>query len=191
MSSVLIFPSTTSFLWGVGIGAVVWFVEMVLARRWNFRYSTTGIPVFVRRVESAADLSALSLDRLQRSAAAPGLIFGHPVFRRLGADIIAFRQLPHYGFPRRWPLVRGVIRRDAGGPSIVVVGFLTWNEVVGMIIVLLLMRQTLWIEIVAVVGFALACRLDVARFRRVAAAVANSGAISPPPAHHDPQLPQL
>lgn len=190
MSSVLIFPSTASMVWGIAIGTVVWFVELVLARRWNFRYSTTGIPVFVRRVESTVDLSALSLDRLQRGAAAPWLIFAHPVFRRLGSEVIAFRQMPHYGFPRQWPLVRGVIRREAGAPSVVVVGFLTWNEVVGMIIVLLLMRQNLWFEVVAVVGFALACRLDVARFRHVAAAVANSAAVSTPPAHRQPQLPQ-
>lgn len=175
MSSALILPSTTSFLWGAGIGFAVFVVEQWLALRWNPRYSTTGIPIFVRRVESTAALSTLSLDRLQRSAAAPRLIFGHPVFRRFGPDVIGYRQMAHYGFIRRQPLVRGVIRREAGEAAVVVVGFLTWNEVVGMIIVLLLMRQNLWFEVVAVVAFALACRLDVARHRRVVAAVESSG----------------
>jgi len=183
-----------SMLWGIGIGigigTIVWIVEWALARRWNSLYSTTGIPIFVRRVEGTAALSALSLDRLQQNAASHRLAFPRPVFRRLAAEVIAFRQMPHYGFRIRWPLVRGVVRREAAGPSVVVVGFLNWNTMVGLIIVLLLMRQNLWLEVVAVASVGLACWLDVARFRRVAAAVANSAAVSAPPANREPQLSQ-
>ena len=180
----MIFPSTTAFVWGLGTAGVVWYLELGLALKWNYRYFTTGIPIFVRRVESVAELSALSLDQLQRSATSSWLMFYDPVFRRLSSEVIAFRQMP-FGVARRWPFVRGVIRREVGASSIAVTGYLNWYEIVGWIVVLVLMRQTLWFEVVVVVIFGLSCWLDVARFRRVATAV------SAPVAHHDPQLSQL
>lgn len=182
----MIFPSTASVVWGCAIGYVVFFVELLLARRWNYRFSTTGIPIFVRRVESVAGLSALSLDRLQRSAASSWLIFEHPVFRHLGAEVIAFQQMGQYGFVRRRPLVRGVIRREAGASSIAVIGYMNWYTAVGLVIAMLWMYRTPWMEALIVVAFAGVCWMDIARFRRVAAAVADG--VSAPVAHHDAQL---
>lgn len=132
-------------------------------------------------------LSALSHDALQRSTVSRWLSLNQVVFRRFGPELIAFRQLGTYGFFRpRAPLVRGVIRREAGASSIAVIGYMTWYNTVGLALVLVWAYFSPWILALAVVGYGAHCWMDIARFRRVAAAVAEGA--SAPVAHHDPQL---
>jgi hypothetical protein len=94
------------FLIALAAVAVVAIVEIVISSKWNRTYFTTGIPIFINRVESST-LDSVPLEHLQKgsaTAAGPQL-----AFHRYDADVIGFRES---GFVQYAPLMRGCIRRD-------------------------------------------------------------------------------
>src|SRR6185369_14859919 len=95
-------------------------MELVLAWRWNRWYCSSGLPIFVRRVESPVTLASVSLEPLEKaSKTAAGAAFS---FRRLDDDVIVFRE----SAIQYLPLMRGVITRDRDEPHVVVRGLINW-----------------------------------------------------------------
>ncbi|HEX8169633.1 MAG TPA: hypothetical protein VF824_03735 [Thermoanaerobaculia bacterium] len=103
--------------------------EIILSWRWNARYLTFGIPIFIRRVRVAVRIEELDVDEVARrteNSAASGALR----FRRLAGDAIAFREPFASGAMLRYaPIMRGVIRPRTSEPAVEVVGLLNWTVV--------------------------------------------------------------
>ncbi|MDP9192416.1 MAG: hypothetical protein M3P06_12020 [Acidobacteriota bacterium] len=109
---------------GLGIVAAILIVEIVLSSRWSHFYFTVGLPIFWRRVDRVIGLENQSLNELLQVAAT---VAGTPLlFRRLGPDIIAFREKAFGGSIHYMPIMHGVIRRRVEESTAVVVGLANW-----------------------------------------------------------------
>jgi hypothetical protein len=85
------------------VGASV-VLEIIVSWRWTPSYFRFGIPIFIRRIERAGGVAGVSIEPLEKSSrTATGPPFR---FRRLGPDLIAFRER---GFNGYVPLMRGAI----------------------------------------------------------------------------------
>jgi hypothetical protein len=107
-----------------GAVLVLAIVEFVLGQRWTVSYFTFGVPIFWRRVERPTGLGDVDLDELQKRCATAA---GAPIqFRRLGPDLIAFREKPFGGQMHYFPIMRGVILHRREEASVVVAGLVKW-----------------------------------------------------------------
>jgi len=149
---------------GLAIVAVVIVGEMVLNWTWNASYYRLGIPIFVRRIERAGGITSIDLDPLEKSTAtAAEAPFA---FRRLGPDLIAFRERAFAGYT---PIMRGVIRSKAEESSIVVAGLVNWSVIAVAIVLIVFLRRGVldvapyFLGLLAVLYF-----IQAVRFNRVA-----------------------
>ena len=97
----------------ISLGAVLalFLIELALGLRWSRWYCNTGLPIFWRRIERASGLADLDLDALQKSCATAA---GAPiVFRRIGPELIAFREKP-FGGSMHYPSREGDLVPGAG-----------------------------------------------------------------------------
>ena len=110
----------------ISLGAVLalFLIELALGLRWSRWYCNTGLPIFWRRIERASGLADLDLDALQKSCATAA---GAPiVFRRIGPELIAFREKPFGGSMHYFPIMRGVIRHRREESSVLIAGLVKW-----------------------------------------------------------------
>jgi len=140
--------------------AVIAIIEIVFSSRWNRTYFTTGIPIFVNRVECAT-LESVPLEDLQKrtaTAAGPAL-----AFHRYDADVIGFRES---GLVQYAPLMRGCIRRDR------VVGYINWYFLALLVVIAAVLRRDVVNIWPAFVGIpAVLYLIQGVRFWRVARAL--------------------
>ena len=123
----------------LAIVGVVIIAEVILAMRWNRFYCTVGLPIFVKRVERLTSLEDIPLETLQkRTATAAGTPL---VFRRMGPDLIAFRESGIGGILHYTPLMRGLVRRGEGESTVAVIGFINWFFVAGTVVLLVMLRR--------------------------------------------------
>lgn len=123
----------------LAIVGVVIIAEVILAMRWNRFYCTVGLPIFVKRVERLGSLEDIPLETLQKKTATAA---GTPlVFRRLGPDLIAFRESGIGGILHYTPLMRGIVRRKEGESTVAVIGFANWFIVAGTVVLLVMLRR--------------------------------------------------
>ena len=148
----------------VAIVALVIVIEIFLNWKWNASYFALGIPIFMRRIERTGGAATIDLDALEKSTKTAA---GAPLaFRRLGPDLIAFRERAFGGYI---PIMRGVIRSNAEEPSIVVAGLVDWSVIaVAIVLVVFLRRGVLdvapyFLGLLAVLYF-----IQAVRFNRVA-----------------------
>lgn len=121
---------------GLAIAGLVIVIEIILNWKWNAPYFRVGIPIFMRRIERTGGVANIDLDPLEQSTKTAA---GAPlVFRRLGPDLIAFRERAFGGYI---PMMRGVIRSNAEEPSIVVAGLIHWSVVVVAIVLVIFLRR--------------------------------------------------
>lgn len=107
--------------------AAVLVAEVIASVRFNRWYFTTGIPIFLRRIDRPGGLDDVSFETLQKGTATAA---GAPLlFRRLDANLIASREKVFAGGILYFPLMRGLIRRDPGEPSVKVIGLMNWTFV--------------------------------------------------------------
>jgi hypothetical protein len=109
---------------GFGIVVAIAIVEIVLSAKWSRFYFTVGLPIFWRRVDRVTALEDQSLEELLQVAttvAATPLLF-----RRLGPDLIAFREKAFGGSIHYMPIMHGVIRRRPEEATAVVLGLVNW-----------------------------------------------------------------
>jgi hypothetical protein len=150
---------------GVAIAGLAIVIEIALNWTWNASYFGFGIPIFLRRIETLGGISGIDLEALAKSTATAA---GSPLaFRRLGPDLIVFRERAFGGYI---PMMRGVIRSTAEEPSIVVAGLVDWSVIaVAIVLVVFLRRGVLdvapyFLGLLAVLYF-----IQAVRFNRVAA----------------------
>lgn len=104
--------------------ALVLVVELAFSYTAHPAYTTKGLPIFARRIERMASLESVDLDALQKSAAT---VAATPlVFQRIAPDLIVFKEKPFGGSIHYFPIMRGVIRRKEGEPSVVVLGLVKY-----------------------------------------------------------------
>ena len=109
---------------GFGVVLAITIVEIVLSAKWNRFYFTVGLPIFIRRVDRVTSLQDQSLHELLQVAttvAATPLLF-----RRLGPDVIAFREKAFGGSIHYTPIMHGVILRRPEEATAVVLGLVNW-----------------------------------------------------------------
>jgi hypothetical protein len=158
---------------GLTLVALLIIAEVVLSMKWNGFYFTQGLPIFVRRAESAAKLESVSIEVLEKaSATAAGAPFQ---FRRLDANTIAFRERSLGGMIHYAPLMHGLIRKRPEEASVAVLGLVNWWAIA--IIVLLgaiLGRNIAIIGLYAAGLFAVLYFIQAVRYLRVAKAIRNA-----------------
>jgi hypothetical protein len=154
-----------------GLVAVVAIAEMILAARWNRFYCTRGLPLLVRRIERTTGLVDVSLEALQqRGATAAGAPY---VFRRLGPDVIAFREHFSGGTIHYIPLMHGLIRHDPEEPFVTLIGFANWFIVAFVAAILVCFGRHLGVTALYLVGaLALLYLIQAVRFGRIAKGLA-------------------
>jgi hypothetical protein len=162
---------------GVAIVGLVIVIEIILNWKWNVPYFRVGIPIFARRIEKTGGIAAIDLDALEKTTKTAA---GAPLaFRRLGPDLIAFRERAFGGYI---PMMRGVIRSTAEEPSIAVAGLIHWSVIaVAVVLVVFLRRGVLdvapyFLGLLAVLYF-----IQAVRFNRVATKLRG-------PAHPDEKV---
>ncbi|HUR80537.1 MAG TPA: hypothetical protein VM733_07210 [Thermoanaerobaculia bacterium] len=160
---------------GFGMAAVivVLVAEMILAARWTRAYFAYGIPIFVRRVPRPQGIADLSLDELQASTATAA---GAPLlFRRLGPDLIAFReQMLSGGVLHYAPIMHGSIRHDAMEGAVRVVGVLNWFVTAFVaLLAAMLGREVLAMLPIAGAAAAVIYFIQAMRYNRVAKKLAR------------------
>ena len=158
---------------GLTLVAVLIIAEIVLAMKWNRFYCTRGLPILIRRVESAAKLESLPLETLEKaSATAAGAPFQ---FRRLDANTIAFRERSLGGLIHYAPLMHGLIRKKPEEASAAVLGLVNWWAI-GLVVFLgaFLGRNTAIIGLYALGAFAMLYFIQAVRYLRIAKAIRNS-----------------
>lgn len=155
------------FAVGFVIVIAITIVEIVLSARWSRFYFTVGLPIFVRRIDRVVGIDDLPLEALQQSAAT---VAGTPlVFRRLGPDVIAFREKGFGGHIHYVPIMHGVIRRRAEEASVVVLGLVNWF-IVALILVLALLLGSGFIDVAPflLAAVAIVYLIQSVRYARVA-----------------------
>ena len=121
---------------GVAIVALAIVVEIFLNWKWNASYFALGIPIFMRRIERTGGAATIDLDALETTTKTAA---GAPLaFRRLGPDLIAFRERAFGGYI---PMMRGVIKSNAEEPSVVVAGLIDWSAIVIAIVLVAFLRR--------------------------------------------------
>ena len=170
---------TSGILIAAGFAAVV-IVEIVFSARWNRTYFTAGLPIFVRRIERSHGIEAVPLEILERaSATAAGKPF---TFRRLGPDLIAFRE-GALAF-QYVPIMRGSISMTSGEPSVVVKGLVNWFVVALVVgLVVLLRGNVRYVAPYLLGALAVVYLIQAVRYGRVAKALREA---SPPPSPPTP-----
>jgi hypothetical protein len=161
-----------------GAVAVVALIETILSVRWNTRYFTTGLPIFVRRIESLKRVEDLSLDELQKSAAT---VAATPLlFRRLAPDAIAFRESFSGGSLHYTPIMRGLIRARESDPALYVLGLVNWSLLALVIVIVsLLGRAVIGIAPYLAGAIAVIYFIQAVRYGRVARAIRRYAAGQP------------
>jgi hypothetical protein len=107
--------------------AAVLVAEIVASIRFNRWYFTTGIPIFMRRVDRLSGLDDVAFEKLQKGTAT---VAGAPfLFHRFDANTIGSREKVFSGGILYFPLMRCLIRRDRGEPAVKVTGFINWTFV--------------------------------------------------------------
>jgi hypothetical protein len=147
----------------IAIVAAIAIVEMALSAKWNQFYFTTGLPIFVSRVERRDSLDSVPLENLQKGSATAA---GAPLlFHRFGPDAIGFRE-------QTLGIMHGVIRRQPEGASATVVGLVNWYIVATVIALVATLRRNI-IDVAPYLGAALAIMylIQGVRFWRVARAL--------------------
>src|ERR1051326_9208148 len=154
--------------------AVVAIAEAVLSSKWNRAYFTTGLPIFVSRVDRTEPLETVPLEQLANgsaTAAGPALHF-----ERLDTDTIAFREkaggLPHYV-----PLMRGVIRRDPAASSATLLGLMNWFVIALVIALIVILRRNIVYIWPVPAAFAILYLIQGVRFWRVPRALRPAPAL--------------
>jgi hypothetical protein len=149
---------------GVAIACVAIIIEIILNWKWNAPYFRTGIPIFLRRIEKRGGIAGIDLEALEQSTkTAAGAPFA---FRRLGPDLIAFRERAFGGYI---PMMRGAIRSNAEESSIAVAGLLHWSVIIVAIVLAVFLRRGVldvapyFLGLLAVLYF-----IQAVRFNRVA-----------------------
>jgi hypothetical protein len=158
---------------GLTLVALLIIAEVVLSIKWNRFYCTRGLPIFLRRAESAAKVESFPIETLEKaSATAAGAPFQ---FRRLDANTIAFRERSLGGLMHYAPLMHGLIRKRPEEASIAVVGLVNWWAI-GLVVFLLaiLRRDIAVIGLYAVGAFAVLYFIQAMRYLRVAKAIRNA-----------------
>lgn len=146
-------------------------VELVLSARWSRVYFTTGIPIFVRRIEKPGGLASVDLESLEartRPAAGAALLF-----KRVDATTIAFREELFGGGTLRYsPIMRGVIRYNAGEPHVRVIGLANWFALALVACLVTLLRRKI-VELLPIIAFAygVVYLIQAVRYNRVAKAL--------------------
>jgi hypothetical protein len=155
---------------GIVLVLAVLVAEVILSMTWNRVYFTFGIPIFIRRIDRPRGLDDVSLDELPRSAAT---VAGAPfVFRRLPSGAIAFREKLFGGMLHYAPLMRGVIRHNAGEASVVVTGLINWTAVALVaFFVVLLGRGAIDVAPYFLVAFGILYLIQSLRYSRIAKAL--------------------
>jgi len=121
---------------GVAIVALVIVIEIILNWKWNASYFAFGIPIFMRRIERMGGVATIDLDALEKTTKTAS---GAPLaFRRLGPDLVAFRERAFGGYI---PMMRGVIKSNAEEPSVVVAGLIDWSAIVIAIVLVAFLRR--------------------------------------------------
>ncbi len=162
---------------GLTLVALIIIAEVVLSMKWNLFYCTRGIPIFVRRIESAGKPETLSLETLEKaSATAAGAPFQ---FRRLDPNTIAFRERSLGGLMHYAPLMHGLIRKRPEEASVAVLGLVNWWAI-GLIVFLvaILGRDIAVIGLYAVGALAVLYFIQAVRYLRIAKAIRNSAPIT-------------
>lgn len=155
---------------GIFVVVAVFITELILSLTWNRFYFTFGIPIFARRVDRPRGLEDVSLEDLPRSTATAA---GTPiVFRRLPSGAIAFREKPFGGLLHYAPLMRGVIRHNAGEAAVVVMGLVNWTAVALVaFFVVMLGRGAKDVAPYFLVAFGVLYLIQAIRFSRIAKAL--------------------
>jgi len=125
-------------MWQIGVAIVglVIVIEIILNWKWNASYFAVGIPIFMRRIERTGGTAIIDLDALEKTTKTAS---GAPLaFRRLGPDLVAFRERAFGGYI---PMMRGVIKSNAEEPSIVVAGLIDWSAIVIAIVLVVFLRR--------------------------------------------------
>ena len=152
--------------------AIIGIAEMILSARWNATYFTTGLPIFVRRVETMARVEELSVEALEqgsKSFAGPSMLF-----HRLTPHAIAFREKYSHSFFHYTPVMRGVIRRRESDAAISVIGFMNWWLVAFIILLLWIFKGDLHESIFLGAGLGAIYLIQFVRYARVAKRIADS-----------------
>ncbi|HEV7570224.1 MAG TPA: hypothetical protein VGQ21_01890 [Thermoanaerobaculia bacterium] len=148
------------------VGASV-ILEMIVSWRWTPSYFRFGIPIFIRRIERAGGVAAVSIEPLEKSSrTATGPPFA---FRQLGPDLIGFRER---GFNGYVPLMRGVIMSRLEEPFVVVAGLVNWSAiVVAIVLIAFLQRGVADVAPYLLGALAILYFIQGVRFYRVASAL--------------------
>lgn len=153
----------------ISLGAVLalFLIELALGLRWSRWYCNTGLPIFWRRIERASGLADLDLDALQKSCATAA---GAPiVFRRIGPELIAFREKPFGGSMHYFPIMRGVIRHRREESSVLIAGLLKWWVIALVAVFAWFLRGDI-LDVLPYIGLALGVLylIQSVRFARIA-----------------------
>lgn len=150
--------------------AAVAIAEIVVSARWTRGYFTFGLPIFIRRIERPLGLADVSLEALQKSAAT---VAATPLlFRRLDANLIAFREKAFGGSLHYFPLMRGAIRHRDGEPSVRVVGLMNWTFVALLLVCVAWARTDFGIMApYLALAFGVLYLIQAVRYNRVAKAL--------------------
>jgi hypothetical protein len=160
---------------GFGIVGAILIVEIVLSWRWSRFYFTVGLPIFWRRVDRVTGLENQSLNELLQVAAT---VAGTPLlFRRLGPDIIAFREKAFGGTIHYMPIMHGVIRRRVEEATAVVVGLVNWY-IVALIVMFAILMGDDFISVVPyfLVAVGIVYLIQSVRYGRIAKALRRANA---------------
>ena len=154
----------------LGAFVVIAIAEMILSAKWSPFYVTKGIPVFIRRIDRPQGLAGVDLEALAKSAAT---VAGAPfLFRWFGDDTIAFREKSFSGAIHYFSLMRGLIRRRAGEPQVVVTGLLSWWALALLAgLVIILGRNIKDVVFYPVAAYAVLYFIQAVRFNRIAKAL--------------------
>lgn len=162
---------------GFIVMVVIAVVEMILSARWNATYFTTGLPIFVRRVESMTRVEELSVEALEqgsKSFAGPSILF-----HQLTPDAIAFREKYSGGFFHYTPVMRGLIRRRESDATISVIGFVNWWLLALLILLVWIFKGDLRESIFMAAMMGAVYLVQFVRYGRVAKAIARSASLTP------------
>jgi len=154
----------------IALAVAIAIIEYVLSLKWNARYFTIGIPIFISRIDRPSGLAGVSLETLQKGSATAA---GAPLlFHELSPSAIAFREKPFSGSIHYAPIMRGLIRHTPGEPAVAVIGLVKWWLLAALIALAVLLGRSI-VLILPWVGGAIAILylIQGVRFWRVARAL--------------------
>jgi hypothetical protein len=169
--------SLLPFVFGGFIAIAV--VELLLSVKWNRGYMTTGIPIFIRRVDRPEGLEDVSLEALQKSTAT---FAGTPIlFQRVDPNRIVFREQSAGGSIHYFALMRGMIRRRDGEPSVVILGFLKYWAIALVAGFAIIGGRHWFAGMPYILGaFAVLYFIQFVRYGRIAKALRSASSATPP-----------